>query len=145
MRFSTVAEVRLVAALQLGLAPDEIRLVLPREGRELNNQKRLCDYGICSTDCIQVKLQSRLLGGGKPHDPQPEGVGISQPVQGAEAQTTVNQWEGSVPRSEWPAALLERSSHIEHTEERAITLKQLTTLYEFMQQVLCVLCVLICP
>ena len=33
MRFSTVAEVRLVAALQLGLAPDEIRLVLPREGR----------------------------------------------------------------------------------------------------------------
>jgi hypothetical protein len=87
MRFSTVAEVRLVAALQLGMAPDEIRLFLPREGRELNNQKRLCDYGICNTDRIEVKLQARLLGGGKPHDPQPEAVGTSQLVQVESAPT----------------------------------------------------------
>ena len=65
---------------------------------------------------------------------------IHDGLQGAEVQTTPNQWESSVPRATWPTGLLERSSYIDHTEERAVTLQQLKMLQAFMQQVRVFVC-----
>jgi len=60
---TTVAELRRITARNLGLSPAECRLVLSREGRELNARLRLEDYGVRHVRCLQVQLCPRLRGG----------------------------------------------------------------------------------
>lgn len=63
---TVVGDLKRLAAVQMGCSPADCRLVLAREGRELNDRRRLEDYGIFDAECIQIQLRQRLRGGG--HD-----------------------------------------------------------------------------
>ena len=60
---TTVKALKSISACELGLGARDFDLILPREGRVLNDQMRLQHYGLRNAEGIQIQLRLRLRGG----------------------------------------------------------------------------------